>query len=521
MAITVLQYVDMELRFFFSQDNTPQRSISQPNGDKSKPNVFIRAWQRVSQRKPKKKRPRSTSEPGTRSRTSRKPEENAATSRDLPKVPTDKKPDLPARPQNSDERGNSSLRRMTTPEGYEIMDDDVVDAASARKGRASRTSESSADGTVISRQSYPEKTAIAEEPGDPDGYVLVEAMDVEEIVREAERRVEEERKRKMEKTESAQVKTSSDEDKENSLQNGEEAAQSPPSDTTTNVESNSKNTEDKKSNRGSEGYDNIDPPNAVPVANSQSPPKTPVRPKSLETKQEMMVNTNKSRRGMRKPPPEIVLPNDIQSPENPYVNSPPLKTVDYVNIPGSGIRGLTNGVRNRSKTTNNGKSKKLNPYEKYDGNDDSIYHSVESLLPGNPAYQNIRAESNRSHSFDNIPGHSYTNLPGHGMNGQTYQNIGPQGQQAYVNVTPRRKRFQKNHNPHNLNYIQVEGTDGFPGASGPPIFSAPPEQQNSPAKSPSSEYTWIDESRTRLLKETARMHSDLRKENLPKVSKKY
>lgn len=475
----------------------------------------------MSQRKPKKKRPRSQSEPDSRTRPSRRSEERRVpTSKDLRDIPpVGEKPELPARPGDVEKMGNSSARRMTTPEGYEIMDDDVVDAASIRRARSSRTSDSSADGTIISRQSSPEKEAIAEEPDDPDGYVMVDGMNVEEILKEAERRVEEDTKREMEENAKEKV---SDKEHRKSLPNGTETPQTPPC-VVTNGESNSKSAEEKKANRTSDGYDNIDPSNIMPAINNQSPPKTPVRPKSLDTKREMTVNSNKSRRGMRKPPPDIVLSSDSTSPESPYVNSPPIKTVDYVNIPGSGSRGYANGVRNRSKTTNAGKSNKLNPYEKYDGNDDSIYHSVESLLPGNPAYQNIRAESNRCHSYDNIPGHSYTNLPGHFVNGQTYQNIaGPPGQQAYVNVTPSRKsRFQRNKNTHQLNYIQVEGTDGFPSASGPPVFSAPPEQQNSPAKTPSSEYTWIDESRTRLLKETARMHSDLRKENLPKVAKKY
>jgi len=474
----------------------------------------------MSQRKHKKKRPRSRSEPDQRSRPSRRSEErDVPTPKDLfIASPVGEKPDLPARPGDVEKSGNSSARRMTTPEGYEIMDDDVVDAISIRKGRTSRTSDSSADGTIISRQSSPEKTAIAEEPDDPDGYVMVDGMDVDEILKEAERRVEEDTKREMEENAKAKV---SDEENQNSISNGKEPIQTPPR-VVTNGESSPKSAEEKKANRSSDGYDNIDPTIAAAAVSNISPPKAPIRPKSLETKQETMVNVNKSRRGMRKPPPAIILSSDSTSPESPYVNSPPIKTVDYVNIPGSGPRGYANGVRNRSKTTNSNKSNKLNPYEKYDGNDDSIYHSVESLLPGNPAYQNIRAESNRCHSYDNLPGHSYTNLPGHFVNGQAYQNIvGPPGQQAYVNVTPSRKRFQRNQNTHQLNYIQVEGTDGFPGATGPPVFTTPPEQQNSPAKTPSSEYTWIDESRTRLLKETARMHSDLRKENLPKVAKKY
>lgn len=524
------------ISMFLSQDHKPQRSISQPNDETTKPNVFKRAWLRMSQRKTKKKRPRSTSEPGARRRMT--PDERSAlASRALPDEPGKEKQETPQKSQVEESEGNASLRRMTTPEGYEMMDDDVPESSISRKSRTSRTSEtSSADGTVISRPSVSDKSPITEEPDEPDGYVMVDGMDIEEIVKEAERRVQEETRREAEneinaQKEKADNKSSTLSDSTLPGANAQELKdQASPSAKATHDEIEKSESTEKEDNRGSVGYDNIDLPVTVPAAVVEPPftdksPKTPVRPKSLETKQEMKVNVNKSRRGMRKPPPDIVLsPNDMSSPENPYVNSPPLvKSVDYVNIPGSNSRGFSNGIRNRSKTANSGKSSKklLNPYEKYDGNDDSIYHSVESLLPGNPAYQNIRAESNRSHSFDNIHGHAYTNLPGHAMNGQTYQNIGPPGQ-TYVNVTPsRRKRFQKNENAHQLNYIQVEGTDGIPGLSGQPSFSTPAVEQQKSATSPSSEYTWIDESRTRLLKETARMHSDLRKENLPKVSKKY
>lgn len=514
--VVVVQWYTIQLTssLCFVDRDQPQRSISQPNEETAKPNLFKRAWMRVSQRKTRKKRARSQSEPGPRPNSERSNHPIATTSRQLPKEPENDQEAV----QFSGKSGTSSIRRMTTPEGYEMMDENNADVSitSFNKTRTSRTSYTSVDEPI--NNLCPEKTAIEEETDDPDGYVLVDGLpDVETILKEAEKQFEEEAKKQDygESEEIGNPENTGYEIVETKLEMSEKDEKNK------NDVIKQKGSEDEPK-RGSVGYDNVDLSSVIALTNgnetsdisSKCPPKTPTRPKSLDSNQVNSVNTQKSRRGMRKPPPDIVLSDDACSPENPYVNSPPLKSVDYVNIPGSN-RGNNTGFRSRSKTTkqSNVKSRKLNPYEKYDGNDDSIYHSVESLLPGNPTYQNIRAESNRSHS--------YTNLPSHTMNGQTYQNVGPPGQQAYVNVTPRKKKFQKNQNTHHLNYIQVEGTDGVPVFSGQSSFSPPVEQANSGVKSSSSEYTWIDESKTRLLKETARMHSDLRKENLPKVSKKY
>jgi hypothetical protein len=452
--------------------------------------------------------------------------------------------------KNQDRKGP-----VLTPDGYEIMtgdnEDDVVDAGKERN--ENKTSETSVEANPTSRTTIDKdaekKTTVPEESSDPDGYVLVDGVDgVDEIIKEAEKRLEE-KARKEEEKEKEEKKLETEKDNKGQAEEIENMdpsyetmeIQSPKVKTPVDIpsrliassedESKEKPEKNDKSDRNSDGYDNVDVPltkesekktngNIVNPAAENKPPKTPVRPKSLETKQELLINSTKGRRGIKNVPPQLVLPPDTPSPERPYVNSPP-KTADYVNVPGSRTRGMNNAIRSRTKTTTNKSgSKKLNLYDIYDGNDDSIYHSVESLMPGNPAYQNLRAESNRSHSFDNIPGHSYTNLPGHSFDGQAYQNVSPPGTQAYVNVNAPKRRFQKNQNSHQLNYIQVEGTDGMGGQYGPPSFSIPMEQNNAAAKN-SSEYTWIDESRTRLLKETARMHSDLRKENLPKVTKKY
>lgn len=437
---------------------------------------------------------------------------------------------------------------MVTPDGYEIMtggeEDDVVDAAKERSRKERKRSETTDEKNPRSKVSREEKSS-PEEDGEHDGYVVVDAVDVEEIIKEAEKRLEE--KKKMEEQQQKTVKESEGtsgneitmepsyekmEIKPNEVPTPDDKPAEPT--TTESAEDESKKETEKKDSvkscRDSDGYDNVDvvftKENEIKTNGNDNvikkeekkPAKSPVRPKSLESKQELLVNSTKSRRGIKNPPPELVLPQD--SAERPYVNSPP-KTADYVNVPGRRGTGMS-AIRSRSKTANNKPgSKKYNIYDMYDGNDDSIYHSVESLMPGNPAYQNLRVESNRSHSFDNIPGHSYTNLPGHSVDGQAYQNIGPPGTQAYVNVNAPKRKFQRNQNSHHLNYIQVEGTDGPSGQNGPPSFSIPAEQHNAVAKNSGSEYTWIDESRTRLLKETARMHSDLRKENLPKVAKKY
>ena len=211
-----------------------------------------------------------------------------------------------------------------------------------------------------------------------------------------------------------------------------------------------------------------------------------------------------TRRGMRIPP-NLSLPptTTIGSAEHLYVNSP--KVVDYVNVKGG--RAGPGSARSRvlssaTKTQSGGKSK-LNPYAMYDGNDDSIYHSVESLMPSHPGYQNVFADDpSRSHSFENIAGHSYANVAG---GHPSYQNIGHMDR-SYVNVMSK---------PHqgNLNYIRLEGVDS-PHAPSPLVNTSPKSAK------PSSDYTWIDERKTKLLKDTAKMHSERRQENLPRVMKK-
>ena len=150
--------------------------------------------------------------------------------------------------------------------------------------------------------------------------------------------------------------------------------------------------------------------------------------------------------------------------------------------------------RNKSSTS------KLNPYAMYDGNDDSIYHSVESLMPSHPGYLNVRADDpSRSHSFENIAGHSYANVAGRQP---SYQNIG-HVDRSYVNMMS--LPYQGN-----LNYVRIEGVDS-PQASSPLSVNTSPK---------SSDYTWIDERKTKLLQDTAKLHSERRQENLPRVMKK-
>ena len=204
-----------------------------------------------------------------------------------------------------------------------------------------------------------------------------------------------------------------------------------------------------------------------------------------------------TRRGMKNPP-RLNLPSTSTagSAEHLYVNSP--KIVDYVNVQGSKAGGL----RSRSKTSSqSGNRSKLNPYAMYDGNDDSIYHSVESLMPSHPGYQNVFADDpSRSHSFENIAGHSYANVSGAQP---SYQNIG-HFDRSYVNVLSRPQQG-------NLNYIRIGGTDSSHAPSPLPITSTSPK---------SSDYTWIDERKTKLLQDTAKMHSEKRQENLPRMMKK-
>lgn len=209
-----------------------------------------------------------------------------------------------------------------------------------------------------------------------------------------------------------------------------------------------------------------------------------------------------TRRGMKNPPSLSLPPTStVGSAEHLYVNSP--KIVDYVNVKGgrAGPGAVRRGKSGASKSP--GSKSKLNPYAMYDGNDDSIYHSVESLMPSHPGYQNVFSDDpSRSHSFENIAGHSYANVTGAHP---SYQNIGHMDR-SYVNVMSR---------PHqgNLNYIRLEGVDS-PHVTSPLVSTSPKSAK------PSSDYTWIDERKTRLLQDTAKMHSERRQENLPRVMKK-
>lgn len=207
-----------------------------------------------------------------------------------------------------------------------------------------------------------------------------------------------------------------------------------------------------------------------------------------------------TRRGMKNPPTLSFPPTStVGSAEHLYVNSP--KIVDYVNVKGGRPGAARRGKSGASKSP--GSKSKLNPYAMYDGNDDSIYHSVESLMPSHPGYQNVfNDDPSRSHSFENIAGHSYANVMGAHP---SYQNIG-HIDRSYVNVMSR---------PHqgDLNYIRLEGVDS-PHATSPLASTSPKSAK------PSSDYTWIDERKTRLLQDTAKMHSERRQENLPRVMKK-
>lgn len=204
-----------------------------------------------------------------------------------------------------------------------------------------------------------------------------------------------------------------------------------------------------------------------------------------------------TRRGLKKPPMLNLPPTStVGSAEHLYVNSP--KIVDYVNVQG----GRPSTLRSRSKASSqSGGRSKLNPYAMYDGNDDSIYHSVESLMPSHPGYQNVLADDpSRSHSFENIAGHSYANVAGAQA---SYQNTG-HVDRLYVNVMSR--PYQGN-----LNYVRLAGVDSSHVNSPLSVSSTSPK---------SSDYTWIDERKTKLLQDTAKMHSERRQENLPRVMKK-
>lgn len=226
---------------------------------------------------------------------------------------------------------------------------------------------------------------------------------------------------------------------------------------------------------------------------------------NLKTAEKHNNNTPSSvstRRGMKNPP-SISLPptSTVGSAEHLYVNSP--KIVEYVNVKGG--KAGPGVARSRAKSgvakTKAGNTSKLNPYAMYDGNDDSIYHSVESLMPSHPGYQNVFGDDpSRSRSFENIAGHSYANVAGVRP---SYQNIGHMDR-SYVNVMSR---------PHhgNLNYIRLEGVDKKSHGLSPLASTSPKSAK------PSSDYTWIDERKTRLLQDTAKMHSERRQENLPRV----
>ncbi|XP_032223132.1 uncharacterized protein LOC5521977 [Nematostella vectensis] len=516
----------------------PQRSESQTEGVSSRPNFFKRTWLRISKRGPKRPRPRSRSVPSL-SRRGRHHEEVTAPVPLTPELPSTTTSEVfkdetrfSRETAKSVKPSETSSEHPLTPDGYELMNDNPDEVFNENVYRVNSMTSQSSDKrlSLLLALEQGKKSPIDEESTDKDGYVLVDEMDVEEIVKEAERRLEEEKKRGDEAPKATldQASVTNKDGKalvcssEGTTQAGEEK-KIIKSDEVAQDDTDGKPTLGKAKSKETlvNGVCAAGKHENGPIQNEEK--------KKEETPPARLPKTGKSnrqtkgKRGLKNPPPELSLPDGDVLKDAPYVNTPaatttdyvnvtsPPKTADYINVPGSKLKVL----RERSRTTPN--KKKQHHYDMYDGNDDSIYHSVESLMPGNPAYQNLQHDANRSHSFDNIPGHAYSNLPGHnGSAGLAYQNISPPGAQAYVNInsTPKRK-FQRNPNTHNLNYIHVEGT------SGPPVMQSPVEPSGTGVK-PSSDYTWIDESKTRLLKETARLHSDLRKENLPKVqTKKY
>ena len=227
-------------------------------------------------------------------------------------------------------------------------------------------------------------------------------------------------------------------------------------------------------------------------------------------------NRSRTPRGFKNPPPEIISPKDQN---NSYVNSDALRlAAEYVNIPGS-----QNKLRPRCKTTtlqvsSRSPGKSTDPYAMYDSNgDDSIYHSVESLMPGSglSGYQNLKTIST---SFDSIP--TYCNVP---AGNSSYQNLGatraPRQDVSYVNVPVRAKKGGRRKQDHpTLNYVEVEALEKALSSSTPSVHSrSPPKSSNS--SSSNSNYTFIDHEKTEYLKQLASNRRKEQKEEKEKLKK--
>lgn len=205
--------------------------------------------------------------------------------------------------------------------------------------------------------------------------------------------------------------------------------------------------------------------------------------------------TNDARppRGLKNPPPEIITPND----QNSYVNT---DAIAYVNIP---VKPRRRCATSSIQTTSKSPANSGDPYAIYDSNEnDTIYHSVESLLPdsGRGGYQNIR-----SSSFESI-------IP-------TYQNLGAtsngRGQDAsYVNMPVHgKRRATAQQDQFGLNYVKLDTLS----SSTPSVHSRSPPRP-SVSTSNNSPYTFIDQEKTELLKQTAQ--NRLREQKEKEKSKK-
>lgn len=498
-----------------------------PSTDEShtQPSFLKRAWLRMSKKriKGKAERPRSQSMPST----TRRPKKSEPVS---PPSKIDERtfrrndsvPTYLGRTSNTDDVFEQEPAKSpvpgyenimgVTPQGYEVMIPDSTDGRRAtHSGAFSPTRKGSAEqgvGTI---------KEDGRNPGDAEGYVVVEGRD-EELVEILIKESSGKGKKEIEESENGRVKSSSStterqdegnvipEENESETQEKTSETEKPdlandevkceiivtPSDA---GDSKAKNEEECSVVNGHK--DNIEPitEQKSQTMSSRRPTENPDYVNGGITSPKRVANGTvsnvSSRRGLKAPPMLNLSPSStVGSAEHLYVNSP--KPVEYVNVQG-GRPGVFR-PRNKSSTS------KLNPYAMYDGNDDSIYHSVESLMPSHPGYLNVRADDpSRSHSFENIAGHSYANVAGRQP---SYQNIG-HVDRSYVNMMS--LPYQGN-----LNYVRIEGVDS-PQASSPLAVNTSPK---------SSDYTWIDERKTKLLQDTAKLHSERRQENLPRVMKK-
>lgn len=406
-----------------------------------------------------------------------------------------------------------------TPAGYEVMIPDSTDGRRATYGSGAF----SPTRKGFERQGVETTKEDGGNPGDAEGYVVVEGRD-EELVEKLRKESFNKGKKEIEdslESENGRIKSSSStterqdgdnakpEDDESEKQE-ETLSETEKPDLANNdvkceiiVTPSDADAVDSKAQNREEGTvvnghkDNIEPmaEQKSQTTSSRRATENPDYVNGDITSPKCVANGKvsnvSSRRGLKAPPMLNLSPSStVGSAEHLYVNSP--KTVEYVNIQG----GRPGAFRPRNKSS----TSKLNPYAMYDGNDDSIYHSVESLMPSHPGYLNVRADDpSRSHSFENIAGHSYANVTGRQP---SYQNIG-HVDRSYVNMMS--MPYQGN-----LNYVRIEGVDS-------PQASCPLSVNTSPK---SSDYTWIDERKTKLLQDTAKLHSERRQENLPRVMKK-